>query len=509
MKSLKIIYTFLLILAFTFSSCNEETVELDPIGDTEAGFFLNEEQMTQAVLGIYQKVSFFYTFRSNNWLAGIWALPGDDLTTEGTQGYERFVNINGGDGRLTSFYTYAYQLIARSNIVIQKIDEADEDVYSRMPELKPIHRGEALFLRAWMYFKLWNTYGSAAPLVTERITELEDAYPPSSQGTELLDQAIIDLEEAATLLPSEWDASNLGRVTSNSALGLRGKILVFRGSVNNNQSDFTAAIANFNAISGLSLMPNYRDNFDAAQENNGESLFEYQANDQSQVSNPFLDNDAFAVVGDLTAYYGMYTQTPSWVGTNIMFATESLINAYEEGDPRLDYTLDLDAGVTNVIKYTLDGTSSSGFAGSYNINLNNPRILRYADILLLKAEAIVRTGESTSEAIALINEIRQRARFSTEDGIEAAVPADLDISETDTETILEWIFAEKRIELACEEGHRWYDLRRRYMMGEIDLTTWDFNSARDDFEFKDENLVFPIPNTEVANNPNLVQNPGY
>ena len=509
MKSLKTIYTFLLITFITFTACNEETVELDPIGDTEAGFFQNEDQMNQAVLGIYQKVAFFYTFRSGNWLAGIWSLPADDLTTEGTQGYERFVNINGGDNRLTSFYTFAYQLIARANIVLEKIDEADPEVYSREPELKTIHKGEALFLRAWMNFRLWNTYGSAAPLVTERITDLENAYPSSSQGTELLDQAIVDLEEATNLLPEEWDDNNVGRVTKNSALALRGKILVFRGSVNNNQSDFTAAIANFNAINGVSLMPNYKDNFDAAQENNEESLFEYQATDQSQVSNPFLDNDAFAVVGDLTAYYGMYTQTPSWVGTNIMFATESLINAYEEGDPRINYTINLDADVTNVIKYTLDGTAAAGFASGYNINLNNPRILRYADVLLLKAEAIIRSGGSTDEAIELINEIRKRARLSTEDGIEALAPADRDLSETDTETILAWIFQERRIELACEEGHRWYDLRRRHIMGEIDLNSWDFNSARDDFEFKDGNIVFPIPNAEIANNPNLVQNSGY
>jgi tetratricopeptide (TPR) repeat protein len=505
----KNIIIVILAIVLSFASCNEDTINLDPIGDTEAGFFQNEDQMTQAVLGTYQKMSFFYIFRGGNWLSGIWTLPGDNLTTQGDHGYERFVSINGNDGRLNNFYQYAYQLIARANVVLQKVEQNGEIAYTRQPELKDIHRGEALFLRAWMYYKLWNTYGSAAPLITERIMDLDNAYPPSSQGTELLDQAIADLAEAATLLPDSWNDSNKGRVTKNSAHALRGKILVFRGTVSGNSGDFSEALNDFNAISGASLMPNYGDNFNAEKENNAESFFEYQANDQSQVTNPFLDNDGFAVVGDISAYYGMFTRDPGWIGSNLYSATESLIDAYEEGDPRMMYTVDPEKGQTNVVKYSRDGNRVGSWASDYNANRNNPRILRYADVLLLKAEALVRSGGSKSEAIGLINQIRQRARLSTEDGTEAAVPADLDVNETNAGTILEWIFRERRIELACEEGHRWYDLRRRHIAGEIDLTGWNFSSVRSDFEFQEHNLVFPIPTNEVVQNPNLNQNTGY
>jgi starch-binding outer membrane protein, SusD/RagB family len=509
MKRLKTIYILILVIVFSFSSCNEETINIDPIGNTEAGFFQTEDQMTQAVLGIYQKISFFYTFRSSNWLSGIWTLPGDNLTTQGNHGYERFVSINGNDGKLTNFYQYSYQLIARANVILQKVEENANIAYTLEPELKDFHKGEALFLRAWMYYKLWNTYGSAAPLITERIMELDNAYPPSSQGTELLDQAITDLQEAASLLPESWDSSNKGRVTKNSARALRGKILVFRGTVNGNTDDFSDAISAFNAISGASLMPNYRDNFDAAQENNAESFFEYQANDPLSGTNPFLNNDDFSGIGDISAYYGMFTKQPEWIGSDVYSATESLINAYESGDPRLNYTIDTEGEATNVIKYTLDGSPVRGWASGYNANRNNPRILRYADVLLLKAEALVRSGGSTSEAIGLINQVRERARMSTKDGTEAAVPADLDENETNNETILDWIFKERRIELACEEGHRWYDLRRRHIAGEIDLTNWDFSSVRTDFEFKEYNIVFPIPTSEVVQNPNLSQNTNY
>lgn len=253
-------------------------------------------------------------------------------------------------------------------------------------------------------------------------------------------------------------------------------------------------------------MPNYGDNFDVAQENNAESFFEYQANNPSGSTNPFLDNDGFAVAGDISAYYGMFTRQPGWVGADVFTATESLIDAYETGDPRINYTINPEEELTNVIKYTKDGNPVDGFAGDYNANLNNPRILRYADILLLKAEAIVRSGRNKENAIGLINQIRQRARVSTEDGTEATAPADLDETETNTDTILEWIFNERRIELACEEGHRWYDLRRRHLAGEIDLTQWNFSSLRDDLDFQEHNIVFPIPTNEVVENPNLEQN---
>ena len=505
----KNIYIVILAIVLSFTSCNEDTINLDPIGDTEAGFFQNEEQMTQAVLGTYQKLSFYYIFRGGNWLSGIWTLPGDNLTTQGGHGYERFVSINGNDGKLNDFYQYAYQLIARANVVLQKIEQNGDVAYTRQPELKDVHKGEVLFLRAWMYYKLWNTYGSAAPLVTERIMELDNAYPPSSEGTELLDQAIADLEEAATLLPESWDGANKGRVTSNSAHALRGKILVFRGTVSGNSGDFSEALSDFNAISGASLMPNYGDNFSADMENNAESFFEYQANEQSSLTNPFLDNDGFAVVGDISAYYGMFTKEPGWIGSNAYSATESLLNAYEEGDPRIMYTVDPEEELTNVVKYSKDGNRVGSWASGYNANRNNPRILRYADVLLLKAEALVRSGGSTSEAIGLINQVRERARMSTEDGTEAAVPADLDVNESNADTILDWIFKERRIELAAEEGHRWYDLRRRHMAGEIDLTSWDFSSVRSDFAFQEDNLVFPIPTNEVVQNPNLNQNTGY
>ncbi|MFW6328329.1 MAG: RagB/SusD family nutrient uptake outer membrane protein [Bacteroidota bacterium] len=510
MKNIKKLFSLLLFFIFAMYSCNEDTIEIVPIGNTEASYFQDESQMEEAIRGVYQKNGFFYMFGggSNNNTAPIWHLPGDDLTTPANYAQENFSGLNGGNGQLSRFYNYAYQLIARANIVLEKIEENGDFAYTEQPELKDYHKGEALFLRAYMYLQLWNVFGTA-PLVTDRITNISNAYPPNSQGTELLDQAITDLEQAAQLLPESWPADMKGRVTKNSARGLRGKVLVFRGTVNGTNEDFTTAISDFNALSGVSLMPDYSQNFDVNFENNIESLFEFQANSSPAPVNPFLNNDDFAGIGEIGAYYGFFTQKPSWIGNSYYTATSSIKNAYEDGDPRQTYNLDLSEEVMhNVKKYIRNTDYATGWGGAgYEISINNPRILRFADVQLLKAEAIVRSGGNLAEAIGLINEIRERARNSGEEVSE--VPADLNVNETDAATVLEWIFEERRLELAFEEGHRWWDLRRRHIAGEIDLKNWDFQSLDPNFEFEDYNVNFPLPETEVVENSNMDQNTGY
>jgi starch-binding outer membrane protein, SusD/RagB family len=514
MKNYTILSVLILLLLVGFPSCNEETIELLPIGNTEGTYFENETQMQEAVFGIYQKLAFFYAFRGgqNNHTAVIWYLPSDDLTTPANYAFENFTALSGSTGQLNLYYAWAYQLIARANTVLAKIEERGDEVYLSGSELRNHHRGEALFLRAYMYFHLWNVFGTA-PLVTERIVNLDNAYPPNSQGTELLDQAIADLQEAKQLLPESWPANMKGRVTKNSARGLRGKILVFRGTANNNNADFTAAISDFNELQGLALMGQYSQNFDVAFENNQESLFEYQANSSPGNVNPFVGaaggNDAFAVIGEINHYVGFFNQLPSWIGNSVFTATASIINAYEEGDPRRTYNIEpLNPGVLlNVQKYIRNNVWAKGGQGpATGLSINNPRILRYADILLLRAEAIVRSGGNLGNAVELINQVRERARNS---GAGSNVPADRNVGGADAETVLEWIFEERRLELAFEEGHRWWDLRRRHIAGEIDLTTWDFNSRDLNFNFRNHNINFPLPENEVVENPNLNQNPGY
>ncbi|MDR2497962.1 MAG: RagB/SusD family nutrient uptake outer membrane protein, partial [Tannerellaceae bacterium] len=178
-----------------------------------------------------------------------------------------------------------------------------------------------------------------------------------------------------------------------------------------------------------------------------------------------------------------------------------------EADPRRDYNINMEEGkLINVMKYV---RNTAYVRGGNGVSMNNPRILRLADVLLLKAEAIVRSGGNLQEAIALVNRIRERARNSAEGDSPSAEPADLNSAETNAATVLEWIFNERRLELAFEEGHRWWDLRRRHIAGEIDLKTYDFGSLDKGFKFTDDNVNFPLPSREITDNPNLNQNSGY
>ncbi|MFP4096389.1 MAG: RagB/SusD family nutrient uptake outer membrane protein [Cyclobacteriaceae bacterium] len=517
MKKIFLQYALTISAGFLLISCDESTIDLNPIGATEVGYFQTVEEMEKGVFGAYASMRDFYSFHggTSRVPSTIWLLPSDDLTSPGNYPEDNFSGITPDSDRVRRLYAYAYRMIARANAVLEQIEINGAQVYQGNEEIMNIHKGEALFLRGWMFWRLWNIFGTA-PIVTERITLLEDAYPSGSQGTELLDQAIMDMEEAADLLPDTWDDANLGRATRNSALGFLGKILVFRGTVNNNQADFSEAITAFDAISGVALVDHYNKNFNYLYENNEESLFEYQAGSTQGGVNAFVSIEAFPAF-DLTVWWGFFNRVPVWIGNDFFTATQSLQDAYEAGDPRIIHVYDTGAvDLINITKYVKDGEFARNAAGgplnparNNGYNINNPRILRYADVLLLKAEAIVRSGGNLAEAVDLVNQIRTRARFSTEDGSEAAVPANLDAGGADASTVLEWVFEERRRELALEEGHRWWDLRRRHLAGEIDLTNWDFETISSDFEFEEFNINYPLPEIEVIENPNLSQNTGY
>ena len=140
------------------------------------------------------------------------------------------------------------------------------------------------------------------------------------------------------------------------------------------------------------------------------------------------------------------------------------------------------------------------------LSLVNNRIIRYADVLLMKAEAILQSNGSTTTAIDLINQVRTRARDMVAGG---TVPANLNTPETDKATIMQWIMDERFRELAGE-GHRWFDLRRWHIAGFIDLSNDFFSSSNAaDMAFQEHYLYFPIPTNETDVNPNIIQNPGY
>lgn len=492
-------YTLLYFFAVAvmLSGCDKKKLDLLPRGPGEASYFSSETEYNKAVLGIYAKMSDFYWFNGNSPHVGLFFLPGDDLTTNGSnEESEVFASLQPSSGRVNYMYGKFYQMIGRANVVLEKIESAPAGVYVT-PNLKNTHKGEALFLRGFVYYYLWNYYGTS-PLRLMRPTNSGEFTPGGTTGTQLLDQAIKDLTEAATLLPASWNAGNRGRVTANAANGMLGKSLIFRACANKSAADYALAITALNKISGPSLTANFADNFSDATENNIESLFEFQAS-KSSGNNYWLDNDFGNDTGDLSIYWGFFSNHWSLFGQSRFFGTSKLLNAFNAADPRLPLTLDATNRTIN--KYVKMDNSTGGDPGSKD----NYRILRLADVKLLMAEAVLQSGGSAATAIGLINEVRTRARLMVPAGI---FPANYAITETSKTTIMQWIMDERLTELAGE-GQRWLDIRRWHMQGIITLNSAYFSSNVAVQFQAPKHLLLPIPTSELDVNPNVKQNIDY
>lgn len=502
MKKIIIKRALILFVSSTlfYFSCNKSNLDLLPHGPTEQSYFTTEADFTKTVLGIYAKMSDLFWYNGGSSAIPVFLLPGDDITTNnGNEEFEIFGSLQPSNGKISYFYSTLYQMIARANVVLQKTGEVADGIYVTAG-LKDYHKGEALFLRGLANYYLWNYFGTS-PLVTERVISKDQFTPPSTTGTQLLDQAIADFTEAATLLPASWDAANLGRATKNAANGMLGKSLVFRASATKSTADYTSAITAFNNISGVALTADFGDNFAFDTENNIESLFEFQATQPFAFDNVWLSNDFDNPIGSMSVFWGYYSNSWALFGGSPFFATTKLATAFGNGDdPRLALTLN--AADRSITKYvTRDKLTQSGVSSA-----NNPRLLRYADVLLLKAEAIIESGGSATEAINLINQVRTRARNLTDAGI---APANYATTETSASTIMNWIINERQLELAGE-GQRWLDLRRWHMQGIITLDNNIFSSNTATMSFQPEkHLYFPIPNSEIDVNPNVKQNIGY
>ncbi|MBW3545914.1 MAG: RagB/SusD family nutrient uptake outer membrane protein [Bacteroidetes bacterium] len=497
-------------------------LDTPPLGVTEIAYFQNEGEFTQVMAGAYAGMTNWYWWRGdgNNYLHTMWYLPGDDITLPGGDHstWELFSGVSPTDDKVTYYWDKIYEVIQRSNVLIEKADEADRAVFDEA-FLNSI-KGESLFLRSLSYFQLFVNYGNA-PIITKRITTRGEVNTPLSTGIQLLDQVIMDLNEAAELLPASWPDQYRGRATKNAAYGLLVKAHIFRGDFSGDAADYGLAVQAYNKIVGSSLTADYTDNFSAYQENNAESLFEFQSNmiAPDNENNVWLQNDGpWRGVETMATYWGFY-KTNSWGwgwtrNSEQWRVTEKMFNAYGT-DPRIAYFTEADHGFTKYGKENLDAD-----VPDRPVSLNNVRILRLADVMLLAAEANLLAG-NPGAAIDLINDVRARAN-SWGQSVEipdntVTLPEPRSTAETNAATIMQWIEEERAIELLGEEGFRWYDLKRWDARGYKSLEGWaggdehfsTDQSASFQFEYP-KHLLLPIPNDEIERNSAITgNNPGY
>ena len=404
-----------------------------------------------------------------------WNPDGDQVWMDEVAGFS-FTSINGA---FNGLWSYDYEGISRVNQAISTLE--NQDVLSATDldtSVRDRLLGEAYFLRAFYYLDLLNNFGGV-PLLTEPLQSFEEAYSVATRRdeTEVLEVIKTDLQRAADLLPPQKYSSESEpwRASFGAAKALQAKVAL-------REENWTTAIENINELDAYqfyALNPHYFDAFNVTDEyEESEVIFAY---DHRQEVNPSEGNGLGALMG--------------W---GFVAPTADFIAAFTNGDPRLGYTIDTVAQQANKLLGSTDGR--------YKGNEDSPGnrvFIRYADVLLWKAEALIELGR-VEEGLEIIDRIRERARHTPMlDGSEPpaeALPnyAGLGLSQQEA---LDALRHERRVELGFE-SHRFNDLKRWKIAEEV-LTRLGKN-------FRDENYLYPIPQGEIDRSGGQIeQNPGY
>lgn len=507
-------------LAFVFgsTSCSESFLELEPkTGQVEANYYKTEDQALLALAAVYDA----YSVQNWQFVPTMSDIFSDDAFTGGSNvndmsqfhEMEMFV-MTDENGAAADLWNRCYSGIYRANLYLQKQEEVDWQTEG----LKERMEGEALFLRAYLYWDLVRHYGYA-PIITEVFPSVED-YKSIPQNTpdELFTQIATDLLKCVPVLPEIIISSEKGRVSKGAAQALLARIYLYHegfaktvlgasswsdGSTTIDKNYVKAALEDVILSNAYSLVPDYADLWDWDNQNNEESILEIQYSDKAKsgdwggwningnfscvwlgVRNPEGDNDAL--------FAGWSFSIPSW----------SLVNEFETGDTRKDVTiynaeekLDnytrafMNTGYFNKKYMALKAYIGSGGDAAHNFPRNFMDI-RYADVLLMAAE--LNLSDNPSKAVEYLNQVRTRGL-----GAGAALSS---VSVDD-------IYHERRVEFGGEGLRKWDLLRRGndYAASKINAS---FNVPQDvpnpshftPRTFKPDTWgMFPIPASEIRN----------
>lgn len=492
MKTLtRILFSLMLIVA---GSCSD-FLEEDLTGRySNATFYQTEAHAQLALTGIYNIVSFVST---DNVLWVFGDVVSDDAVKGGSAGDQSDIqfleefNYSANNGYLEKYWKHYYEGITRANYLLYYGPDIDMDV-----ELRDRILGEAKFLRAFLYFNLVNTFGPV-PLKLNPPLNQDEINKPLASVEAIYNQIEKDLEEAAAVLDDAYTGADTGRATRGAAYGMLAKVHLY-------QEEWTEtldAIASLEALGLYSLQEVYKNNFIDSTQNNTESIFEIQ----------HLSGQSPKLGSHLNQWLGPF----KYNGYGFDAPTQDFVDEFEETetgivDPRLDYTVGREG------QPWIDGTpfdpaqSSTGYLQRKHEQPKNEEpvigdaslnyvYLRYADILLMKAEALNESGQ-TSDALIPLNAVRKRARESYLFDVDlpgfGVVPDGLlpDISGTQQE-VAEAIRHERRVELGFE-FHRYFDLMRYGKeVAEDALEGTGFNY--------ENNRYFLIPQSEMDTNPSI------
>jgi len=474
--------TIVFAIFFLGQSCSDY-VDYDPIENFEITsdvYFQSAGDYEAAVVGTYDPVQWMYLNILIGDIASDNSFSGGETASD-VIGLQQIDNMthNSNNDNLTSIWKWCYEGINRANYLEQNKDNIAFGS-------KEVLYGEVYFLRAYYYFELVKFFGDVPLFTANRLTAGDSGSLQRVPASDVYAQIEADLKNAANVLPTSQ--SQKGRATKYAAQALLGKVYLY-------QDKFSEAASMFENVIGVySLVNNYGDQFMKAGENGSESVFEVQHSNTSNWYDwgytPQGTEGNFGVIHNGPRGFDGTVYASGW---SFNVPSADLVSSFENGDTRLDASiLDIVAFASETGATYTEGYKHTGYFNNKYIPragesgaqtelnyLTNYRSIRYADVLLMAAEANVQSNPS--KAKNYLDQIRDRA-FGDE---LHRIPA-----------TKENIWAERNFELAME-GHRFFDLVR----------TGQAASKIDGF-VSGKHELFPIPQQEIDIS-GLTQNPGY
>lgn len=488
----KVIFTLFVLAS---SGCSDFLTEDLQGTYSNSTFYKTEAHALLAVTGVYNSASFVST-DNDLWVFG--DVASDDAIKGGLAGDQSDIQFidefsySANNGSLEKIWKHYYEGISRANYLLYYVPNITMD-----EELKARTLGEAKFLRAWFYFNLVNIFGEI-PLKLNPPLNPDEINKPKSSVSDIYGQIEVDLTQARDVLAISYTGTDAGRATSGAASGMLAKVFLYQQK----WEEVLSAITLMEALGVYTMQSVYKNNFIDSTQGNSESIFEIQ----------HLSNQ----LPKLGSHLNQYFAPPKDNGYYFNVPLQNFINEFEKTpadvvDPRLDYTVGR-SGQKWVNGEDFDPAwSPTGYLQKKHVQpLNEEPIvgdaslnyvyLRYADILLMKAEALNELNRM-GEAVAPLNSVRKRARESYLYDVDllgyGAVPMGLlpDIILSDQQTVRDAIRHERRVELGFE-FHRFFDLMRYgKQSAEAALSGTGF--------IYEQHKRFVIPQSELDTNPSI------
>ncbi len=520
------VVAIVLALLFPLQGCDENELEIfNPNTVSQEAFFSSESDFRLAVNGMIHPITAVLFWGRVVHTGAL--LRSDAFNVVPFQQNTTMSTLNGspGDRWASDMYPQLYQTIRRANTIIE---EANEEVLPPGDARNEI-LGQAYFMRAFAHWYLAAFYGNV-PLVLKVPSQdnPEEVFPSQSTQAQVFAAVVEDLGTAAQLLPATWPDTESGRATRGAALALRGKTNLYLGNYSAAATDLQAVVDS----GTYSLLPaaRYGENFGSgATENNEESVFELQFSPQDA----FVWGTDSPQTGTQTNFHIDYAP-PLEALDNGHFINPHILATFEAngdtvrrnatiafdypgatGYANIPFLEDFEGDIENANSFGVEplftrkysgmdsGLTRDEIPGFGQILGNNWRIIRYADVLLMLAEALNEGGTNTPGAVALINQVRERAEIAP-------------IAVGTEQEVFDAIVDERIMELTGE-GHRYLDLVRWGLADEVMGQGSTIAGGRHPKSLagstafftanQDELIWIPIP--ELNANQNLNQNPGY